>query len=158
MQPNLNLHHVGLVVTHLEIAVEWTTKALGFNVLFWEPETEVDGEALGLPDTPVRLRGALMAPGVELPTVAPIALELHEFYTPTSGPNVRSTHTLGLGHIAFRAVAIDPEMQRLASLGVAWNGRTPVRIAAGPYKGRRWIYGVAPPLAAVIELLQEPRI
>lgn len=146
----LRLHHVGLIVPDLDTATEWMRRALGWEVVLSEPETDVDPVQIGLPgESRVRIRGALLAGG------GSCFIEIHQPILPPP----REGRRCGPGHVAFESEDIDADMSWLTeTCGMTWNVASAPLIPHGPYAGRRWAYGqtVNGPLeGTVIELFQD---
>jgi catechol 2,3-dioxygenase-like lactoylglutathione lyase family enzyme len=140
--------HLGIVVADIEQAEAWYCEALDCKVVLREPATDVDAALIGLPGEKVRLRGVLLETGGT-------RIELHQYLSPV-GNGGRRVCDLGLGHIAFRSTAIEEDVERLVQLGVKSNG-VPKLITKGPYRGRKWWYGVDP-FGIVIELFEDPEV
>jgi catechol 2,3-dioxygenase-like lactoylglutathione lyase family enzyme len=147
MPPDIvGFDHAGIVVPDLESAIDFYARAFGATVVGREADTDVDPDAIGLPGSTVRLRGALLRIGNTF-------LELHEFLTPTGRGNRRVSDT-GIGHIAIAVSDIDAAHRRLQDEGMTFN-TAPNTITEGFYAGRRWAYG-QDPWGIVVELCQHP--
>ncbi len=145
-KPRFTLDHVGLVVSDLDEAVNFYVRAFEMQVALIEDDTYVDSVAIGIPDRPVRLRGATLSGGGA-------NIELHQYLTP-SGAATREVFETGFGHIAFDVSDIEAAYEQLKDLGVQFN-TLPQLIEHGTLTGRRWVYG-KDPWGNVIELGQNP--
>jgi catechol 2,3-dioxygenase-like lactoylglutathione lyase family enzyme len=143
------LDHVGIVVSSLDDAIAWYGSAFGLRVAWRQPPHDVPGAALGIPArSVVRLCTAMLDAGPGR------GIELHEYLDPSSEKAVRELQHTGIGHFAMAVDDIELAVEKLAGLGVQFDGE-PERVGTGPLIGRKWIYG-RDPFGCVVELCQHP--
>jgi lactoylglutathione lyase len=142
------IHHTALNVTDMERSLKFYREVLGLEPMF-EPQ-EASGE---------RFEKATHIPGAKIKfTMLKIGnghtfIELIQYVNPKAKPNQLTISDTGAPHVAFRVDNIDETKAKLESKGVKFNS-DPVRIQAGPLKGRSFVY-FKDPDGLTLELFQE---
>ena len=142
------IHHVGLMVSNLDQAVEFYCSRLEL-----EEKSRYQGESLYLCHqanlTDYYIRGAgLLLPGME------VYLELWEFRTPGGPPADVAKYNVGGAHLCFLVDDILADHASFTERGVQFVG-PPAEVTAGVNKGARAIY-FAGPDNVPLELFQRP--
>jgi glyoxylase I family protein len=140
------VHHIAINVTDMKKSLKFYKDALGMKPLF-EPQEGSGSD----------LEKAVKIPGAKLLFVmlqcGEDCVELIQYLNPRGSPYDRRNCDVGNTHLAFRVKNIDESYSELKGKGVRFNG-PPVKIAAGPLKGRAFTYFTDPD-GVTLEIFQD---
>lgn len=111
----LGVHHPGIVVPDMELALAFYCGVLGFEVAL---EAEVPSgveplaEAMGLSDSGFKVRKIVKGNS---------CIELFEFKVVERGDVIRPANQIGIAHIALASDDIEVDFARLTDAGVKFN-------------------------------------
>jgi lactoylglutathione lyase len=142
------IHHTALNVTDMDRSLKFYKNILGLEAMF-EPQ-EASGEqferATEIPGAKIKFTMLKIGGGDTF-------IELIQYVNPQAKPNELKISDTGAPHVAFRVDNIDEAKANLESKGVKFNS-DPVRIVAGPLKGRSFVY-FKDPDGLTLELFEE---
>lgn len=146
MTQHFGMHHVGLVVEDLDLAQEFYTSHLGFELDGRTEWTIIDGAPLGINADKVELRWAFLRLGSA-------KLEIHEFRGLGTSEVRRGTQDPGLGHLALTVQDMGSAVEALTDAGAEFFSEPNLLADSPGQEGDRWVY-CRDPLGLTIELYE----
>jgi len=125
------VHHVGVIVSDLEKALEFYTDVLGGKLLFRdEAGPEYLEKGVGIKNASAKM--AVLK-------VGPATLELIEYLNPRTKAEGLRPCDVGTFHLAFEVDDIDKTMEELKKRGIKFTS-APNVVEGGEFKGWVWAY------------------
>jgi catechol 2,3-dioxygenase-like lactoylglutathione lyase family enzyme len=147
--PILDIHHLGLTVSDIEVSIRFYAETLGLKLLRRrEADAPYIGEQTGYPG--VRLSVASFQAGSE----SGRSLEIVQYRNHAGGKSETATNRSGNSHLCFVVSDLEEIFQKLSAQGIRFRS-APVKITEGPNAGGRVIY-LYDPDDYVIELFEPP--
>lgn len=146
MTQRFGLHHIGLVVEDLDLAQDFYTMHLEFELDGRTEWTVIDGPPLGIEADTVELRWAFLRLGSA-------KLEIHEFRGLKASEVRRKTQDAGLGHLALTVDDMDSAVEALTTAGAEFFSEPNLLVDSPGQEGDRWVY-CRDPLGLTIELYE----
>lgn len=140
------VHHIAINVADMKQSLKFYQDILDMKSLF-DPQ-EGSGSDL---EKAVKLPGAKLL--FAMLQCGEDCVELIQYLNPLGRPYDRRNCDTGNTHLAFRVADIDEAYIELKAKGVKFNG-PPVKIGAGPLKGRAFTYFTDPD-GVTLEIFQE---